>query len=53
MTEAERQVIDAAVLWVNDQQCASALMCLEDAVADLLKARQERRRHPRETAKAP
>ena len=40
---AERQVLDAAVLWVNDQSCSNALACLEDAVADLLHLRRERR----------
>ena len=40
---AERQVVDAAVLWVNDQACSNALACLEDAVEELLRLRRERR----------
>jgi hypothetical protein len=56
LTDAERQVIDAAVLWVNDQACSSALACLEDAVADLLRRRRERRAprpHPAQQGAAP
>ena len=40
LIELERKVVSAAVLWVNDQGCSSALGCLEDTVAELLAARQ-------------
>lgn len=43
---AARDVVDAAVLWVADQQCASALAELEGAVERLLGARRARRAVP-------
>ena len=50
LTDLERRVITAAVLWVNDQGCSQALASLEDAVADYLAARAAARnpstRHP-------
>jgi len=43
LVAAERTVVDAAVLWVADQSCASALACLEDAVAEYLGTRRAAR----------
>lgn len=49
---AERRIIEAAVMWiaVENQQCASALADLEDAVSDLWRLRRERRQSLREAA---
>lgn len=49
MTELEKlksRIADAAIFWVVDQECASALAALEEAVADYLEARQRRKRRP-------
>lgn len=49
MTELEDlkiRIADAAIFWVADQECASALAALEEAVADYLEARQRRKRRP-------
>ena len=46
LTELERQVIAAAVLWVTDQDCSLALACLEEAVADYLAAATAARKLP-------
>lgn len=43
LTDAERQVVDAALLWVIDQTCSSALAALEEAVEELIRARREAR----------
>ena len=43
VAEAERLVIDAAIMWGIDKGCSSALVALEDAIDDLLRLRQERR----------
>jgi hypothetical protein len=42
--KANERVIIAAIVWANDQTCSSALMELEDAVADLLEIAGEHRR---------
>ena len=55
LTELERQVIAAAVLWVTDQDCSLALACLEEAVADYLAATAAARKllSPKETSDDP
>jgi hypothetical protein len=47
---ASERVLVAAIVWVNDQACSSALMELEDAVADLLAMAGETRRMKMEAA---
>jgi hypothetical protein len=43
LRHAERDVVDAAVLWVADQDCALALAELEEAVERYLSVRRVRR----------
>lgn len=40
------RIADAAIFWVSDQECASALAALEEAVADYFDAHQRLKKRP-------